>query len=76
MKTDSPVARYWSGPVPEKDDFGMTIKDEFVDGKTKRGPWGFMTPMAWRTFGVGFLGLGRGQLYRKQKDGRWLKVEG
>lgn len=68
--------RYWSGNPPEEDDFGLTIKDEFIDGRTTIGPWAFMTPTSWKRIGVGRLGLGYGQRYKKQDDGRWLKVEG
>jgi hypothetical protein len=71
-------AVYWMGHIGPKDDFGMTIKDEFIDGKTRlgHGPWAIMVPQSWRAYGVGTLGLGWGQRYKKQKDGRWLKVEG
>jgi hypothetical protein len=76
VQVTSAVNRFWTGDVPAKDDFGMTINDEFIDGKTRSGPWATMTPMSWRAMGIGMLGLGRGQRYRKQADGRWLKVEG
>jgi hypothetical protein len=69
------MATYWIGKVPEKDDFGKPIKDFFVDGKTKSGPWAMMTLASYRVHGVG-LGLGKGQQYEKQDDGKWLKVEG
>jgi hypothetical protein len=68
--------RYWMGHIGQTDDFGNTIQDEFVDGKTRMGPWGIMTPTAWRAHGVGRFGTGFGQRYQKQDDGRWLKVEG
>lgn len=67
--------KYWMGTVPGVDDFGLPIGDEFVDGKTKSGPWGFMAPQSYEKHGVG-LGLGRGQWYAKQSDGQWLKIEG
>jgi hypothetical protein len=67
--------RYWMGYVPTQDDFGQPLGDEFIDGKTKMGPWALMTPARWRTHGVG-LGTGKGQWYRKQPDGKWLKIEG
>ena len=66
---------YWVSPVGERDDFGSKIKDTIVDGRTHNGSWALMTPDNFATFGVG-LGLGRGQKYKKQKDGKWLKVEG
>lgn len=67
---------YWSGYVPDKDDFGQPINDEFIDGRTVGGPWATMTPASWERFGVGRLGTGCGQRYERQADGRWLKVEG
>jgi hypothetical protein len=68
--------RYWTGEVPTHCQVtGMTITDCFVDGKTKLGPWAFMHPAAVPLHGVGFGSL-YGQKYRKQPDGRWLKVEG
>lgn len=68
--------RYWMGTVPAQDDFGATITDEFIDGKSWMGPWGFFTPGSWALDGCGKLGTGYGQRYKKQEDGRWLKVEG
>lgn len=73
-------AKYWCGPVPEKDDFGCPIKHEvggvFYDAKTDSGPWAIMAPCSWAFDGYGKLGLGFGQKYEMQQDGRWLKVEG
>lgn len=66
---------YWIDDVPEYDDFGHKIKDQFIDGKTKRGSWAFMTPDAFIIHGCGKLGVGYGQLYKKTTDG-WLKIEG
>ena len=40
-----------------------------------RGSWAVMNPISHAIFGLG-LGLGAGQLYEKQQDGSWLKVEG
>jgi hypothetical protein len=70
------AAKYWSSPLPDKDDFGDLYKDEMIDGKTRGGPWGNMTPESWKKHGVGKLGTGYGQRYKKQPDGKWLKVEG
>ena len=66
---------YWSGDPGEKDDFGFPIKDEFIDGKTQMGPWANMAPSTFKIHGIG-LGQGYGQRYKKQADGRWLKIEG
>jgi hypothetical protein len=68
--------KYWQGHVPTLDDFGDPIKGVFVDGKTKFGPWAFMTPASWRINGVGSYGTGLGQRYVKASNGKWLKVEG
>lgn len=72
-------AAYWLSPVPDLDDFGNPIHDEFIDGATSvsvGGAWAIMTPFAWTVVGRGSLGLGKGQRYKKQEDGKWLKVEG
>ena len=68
--------RYWRGEVPRLDNMGVPIKDEFIDGKSWLGPWGLFVPESWSKVGVGRLGTGLGQRYRKQADGKWLKVEG
>ena len=68
--------KYWTGSPPHKDDFGVPIKKEFIDGVTRQGPWAFMTLSSWKVHGTGRLGTGYGQRYKKQTDGRWLKVEG
>ena len=44
--------------------------NEYVDGKTKMGPWANMCLDCFKTNGVG-IGLGKGQRY---KDG--IKIEG
>lgn len=68
---------YWAGEVGPLDDFKHPIQDEFIDGRTVFGPWGIMTPDSWMRVGVKQpLSPGIGQRYKKQEDGRWLKVEG
>jgi len=69
-------AQYWLGPVGKTDDFGDKITDELIDGKTRQGPWALMTPNSFKKYGVGRLGTGYGQKYKKQPDGKWLKIEG
>lgn len=70
------TAKYWLGDVGEQDDFGVYYDLYMIDGKTKQGPWANMTMESWKRHGVGKLGLGFGQKYKKQLDGRWLKVAG
>lgn len=75
MQTDNTTPTYWTGTIKQFDDFGYPIIDKFIDGKTFRGPWAIMTPHAHDQWGRG-LGTGKGQLYEKQEDGRWLKTQG
>lgn len=73
--TATKPAKYWIGTVPSHDDFGMPIESMFIDGATRQGPWAFMTPTSFLQ-NRGRLGQGRGQMYEKQADGRWLKIAG
>jgi hypothetical protein len=66
---------YWKGTVSKIDDFGVFIGEEFIDGVTWSGKWAIMTPRSWAINGLGKLGTGYGQRYRKTPEG-WLKVEG
>jgi len=70
--------KFWIGSVGEFDDFGAPINDEFIDGRTTFGPWVIISPTSWERYGgtKGKFGLGYAQRYRRQLDGRWLKVEG
>lgn len=76
---------YWNPDyLPKTDVFGEPVVDEFVNGLIRgknnlfgfASKWGIMTPASFATHGYGRLGTGFGQRYRKQPDGRWLKVEG
>ena len=70
-------SKYWLSPLGGFDDFDRPYKGVMYDAKTKFGPWANMTEesyMEHRYFDK--LGLGKGQKYVKQPDGRWLKVEG
>jgi hypothetical protein len=67
---------YWMSGLGAKDDFGIPYTDIMIDGKTRSGPWANMSEKSWRMYGVGRLGTGYGQKYKKQSDGRWLKIEG
>lgn len=67
---------YWTADVPTYCEISMQqIIDCFVGGVTPMGSWGHMHPDTHSDFGCGF-GLGRGQKYEKQPDGRWLKTKG
>jgi hypothetical protein len=39
------------------------------------GPWAIMSEASWQRKGIGRTGIGFGQKYEKQEDGKWLKVE-
>ena len=70
---------FWRGSIPSKDDFGKPITDEFVDGRTKMGPWAIMNPESFAVHGDK-LGWGFGQRYKKVTlaggGADWKCVEG
>lgn len=73
-------ARYWIGDAPTKCDMSDALSDHdnmdtFIDGRIHGGSWANMCLKCHAAVGVG-LGMGRGQKYTKQEDGRWLKVAG
>ena len=71
--------KYWAGKIGPTDDFGGEITDTFYDAKTMRGPWAIMNPASFARHRItrdGSLGMGLGQKYEKQEDGRWLKTGG
>lgn len=72
---DQPV--YWLSPVTGCDVCGTAFDKVFYDAKTSQGPWACMCPTC-QTFGPGLgkVGLGVGQKYELQENGRWLKTEG
>lgn len=67
---------YWLGHL---DKYCQLCDREYgkrmYDAATRMGPWANMCHDCWKTQGQP-LGLGRGQKYEIQKDGRWLKVGG
>lgn len=73
---------YWSSPVGEWDDFGRPIGttpgSKIYDAATQhRGMWALMSEESYRIERCyATLGLGRGQEYTLQEDGRWLKTGG
>ena len=65
----------WLGTVPSKCDVcGADVKQGFIDGRTKHGPWGILCGKCHKEVGVG-LGTGYGQKYELQ-DGEYIKVAG
>ena len=66
----------WHGEISDKDDFGDSITDTFIDGRTQMGPWAIMSLNSWTKYGVGSLGTGNGQKYKKDSNGEWIKIEG
>ena len=73
------TTKYWMGQAPAKCDTCETpIVDRFFDAKTQmRGMWASMCFTCHALGpGLGRLGLGLGQEYKKQEDGKWLKVGG
>jgi hypothetical protein len=73
MSLDSAVVYY--DPPTACDVCEATIGEEFTDAKTTHGPWANLCPACFRKIGVG-LGTGRGQRYRRQPDGQYVKIEG
>ncbi|MNV23468.1 hypothetical protein D3C71_1144800 [compost metagenome] len=73
MRTSGPV--YWLSPLRGCDVCDRDFLDIMYDAKTVGGPWGNLCEDCFKTGGVG-LGVGLGQMYRRQPDGRFLCVEG
>ena len=69
-----PEVQVWMGSNPEKCDIcSCKIEDDFIDGRTKYGPWANMCPACHCKDGVG-LGTGKGQKYKKSvQNGLWVK---
>jgi hypothetical protein len=66
--------KVWIGSVPEFDDFGEKIVDEFIDGKLMVMPgWAIMSPISFKRYGMGILGTGKGQCYKKQGE-NWVQI--
>jgi hypothetical protein len=76
IKVDSPAKKVWMGSNPSRCDIcGTEIKETFVDGKTKYGPWEILCLLCHRKHGIGF-GVGRGQRYSFDLNKlKWIEVE-
>lgn len=58
----------WSGKPPEKCQLcNAPIVTEFIDGRTRMGPWAYMCQKCHDTKGCG-LGMGCGQMYFKRTE--------
>lgn len=69
------VPVFWCGPPPAVCDIcDRPIRDAFVDGRTRMGPWANMDTGCHAQFGTG-LGTGIGQRFEQTPDG-WLKTAG
>jgi hypothetical protein len=67
--------KFWCGEGPKVCQIcDRPIAEVFVDGRTQWDCWAFMCRDCHETHGEG-LGTGKGQLYGKQSDGRWKKIE-
>lgn len=68
---------YWSSPLPATGCqlLNKPFGDVMYDARLADVGWGNWCEEAFTRYG-GRLGLGLGQKYVKQADGRWLKVEG
>ena len=74
--TPSAPKKYWLGSIPDKCDIcGSKLTHKMIDGRTSSGQWGLLDLKCHASHGVG-LGTGKGQLYEKQADGQWLKIQG
>ena len=57
------MAKKWMGTVPKSCDLcNKPLKQQFVDGKTQRGPWALMCGVCHSRNGYG-IGTGLGQRY-------------
>lgn len=71
------MPKYWMGVVSKCDVCDKELTTIMYDMKTRMGPWACMcSNCAMGGIGIGKLGLGLGQEYKKQPDGKWLKTAG
>lgn len=66
---------YHANPSCKCDVCRKPTPKRFIDGATKMGPWADMCEACHRQYGRG-LGVGKGQLYEKQENGKFLCIEG
>jgi hypothetical protein len=70
LQKDKPTAEVKTCDICHK-----PCKQQYIDGKTHRGPWANMCPTCYTYHGVG-LGVGRGQRYELTASGGWAKTAG
>lgn len=66
---------YWTSPLHSCDICHNEFKSVMYDAKISSGPWGNLCQSCFDEFDCS-LGLGRGQKYELQPNGRWLLTEG
>jgi hypothetical protein len=67
--------KFWMGHKPKCDFCGIDPM-VFVDGKVKGiSSWAIMCPDCFNQFGVN-LGVGKGQMYEKDKEGKFILIAG
>lgn len=68
---------YWIGEIPTNCPIcGSKMRHTMVDARIKgQTGWALIDLKCHAAHGVG-VGLGKGQVYEKQADGRWLKTQG
>ncbi len=65
--------KFWESPPPVNCDVCYAlIPGVFIDGRTRMGPWACMCETCHAEVGCG-LGVGNGQKYVEQTDGRFKK---
>ncbi len=66
---------YWSGALDACQVSGLPFEDVMYDANIPGMGWGNINQATFDALGCR-LGVGKGQRYRKQPDGRWLQVAG
>lgn len=66
---------YYAGDITHCDICEKEVGKVMYDGMTVHGPWANMCQLCFSRYGSG-IGVGKGQRYTKQEDGRWLKTGG
>lgn len=73
---DETPNKYWSGSTPDDCNLcGCIFGRVFSDARIPGHGWGLVCHPCAQAHRVQY-GTGLGQQYRRQPDGRWLKVQG